>query len=556
MTLMDRRSFEPNSAQRKLDQFKHSLIQLRPTEQVCRIVTEFISEVLAAPAGIHTWKEEEGAFVDLDGSTRLMIYDPFLMYLADQDRIVRRSDFDEVPADTMAREARRFFDQTRTSMAIPLVLNQSLVGVVLARTIAGADFGRETAVVIEEIRSLASMALSNSILYQRLEGILSHLEEKVRERTLELENAQSQLVQSEKMAMLGVMVAGIAHEINTPAGVINGGVDNIEKNLTFILGHLQETADEFHGEIQEKFFRAMNRVGLHMVARRAEVKDAFKRKKNLTVLLESESLACARDLAVFLVESGIYDPPAGEEEKHHQTFLETALMQDIRVVFRALNGKSAELALKFLVEAGSCARNLQNLRGSIRSIVRIIRALKSYSHLDQGKMSPVNIHEGLDNTLIILGSVMKTQVSVEREYVELPDVECNPDEMNQVWTNLITNAYQAMKKTDKAGLWVRTYRADDLHAGVSIRDNGPGIPTEIVSRIWDPFFTTKDQGEGSGLGLGIVKGIVEKHRGTIDVTSEVGTGTEFRVVLPIRQPEKEPNGEHSPSTSPDIFKFR
>lgn len=554
---MDRRSFEPKSAQRKLDQFKHSLIQLRPTDQVCRIVTEFVSEVLAAPSGIHTWKEEEGAFVDLDGSTRLMIYDPFLMYLADQDRIVRRAEFDDSPADTMAREARRFFDQTGTSIAIPLVVNQSLVGVVLARTIAGADFSRETFVVIEEIRSLASMALSNSILYQRLEGILSHLEEKVQERTRELENAQSQLVQSEKMAMLGVMVAGIAHEINTPAGVINGGVDNIEKNLTFILGHLQRTGEEFQGDIQEKFFRAMNRVGLHMVARRAEVKDAFKRKKTLTTLLEGENLACARDLAVFLVESGIYDPPAaGDTDEHHKTFFESALMQDIRAVFRALSGASAELALKFLVEAGSCARNLQNLRGSIRSIVRIIRALKSYSHLDQGKMSPVNIHEGLDNTLIILGSVMKNQVTVEREYAELPDVECNPDEMNQVWTNLITNAYQAMKKTEKAGLWVRTYKADDLHVGVSIRDNGPGIAAEIIHRIWDPFFTTKDQGEGSGLGLGIVKGIVEKHRGTIEVDSEVGRGTEFRVLLPVRQPEKDATSDHSPANSPGIFKFR
>ncbi|MCB1323540.1 MAG: HAMP domain-containing histidine kinase, partial [Leptospiraceae bacterium] len=128
-------------------------------------------------------------------------------------------------------------------------------------------------------------------------------------------------------------------------------------------------------------------------------------------------------------------------------------------------------------------------------------------------------------------------VEVERDYGEIPRVVCNPDELNQVWTNIITNAYQALKNRSDARIVLKS-RATENQVDISIRDNGPGMSADVLQKIWDPFFTTKDQGEGSGLGLGIVKGIVEKHNGHIRVNSSPGQGTEFIFSLPLRQPGK------------------
>ncbi len=529
----------------RLDLFKRSLIRVRATAEVCELLVDFLGDYLQTESiGIYLWNEEMGSFTvhptPADPGTRLMIYDRFLLFMTDDDRIYRRHDFDDpVPELAPIREdAVRIFEAIGADLLVPLVLNQSLVGIVFL--VRPEEISMEHRAVLKDIRSLAVMALSNTMLYARLEGMLDNLEEKVKERTRELENAQSQLIHSEKMASLGVMVAGIAHEINTPAGVINGGVDNIEKNLTFILNNLGSAIARMSGENRKSLVRIVYRIGLSISRGSYRgVKDAFRRKKALGSALEEKDFTNARDLATFLVESGLYSPPDGDDGTYTAKFTGGPFMRKMKGVFTNDGEYDGKFMLKLMGEVANSARNLQNIRHSIRSIVRIVRALKSYSHLDQGGMTTVNLHDGLENTLIILNSVMKTEVSVERDYGDLPDIECNPDELNQVWTNLLTNAHQAMKDTKQPSIHISTGVVDvgeQPHAvSIRIRDNGPGMPPEVVSKIWDPFYTTKDQGEGSGLGLGIVKGIIDKHHGEIAVETSPGEGTTFVVTLPVKQ---------------------
>jgi signal transduction histidine kinase len=164
-------------------------------------------------------------------------------------------------------------------------------------------------------------------------------------------------------------------------------------------------------------------------------------------------------------------------------------------------------------------------------IVELVKALKTYTYMDQAPVQSVDVREGLDNTLIILHNKLKKGVTVNREYAEdLPVIEAYASELNQVWTNIIDNAIDAMGGV--GALTVRT-RRDGPWVVVEIEDDGPGIPKDVQSKIFDPFFTTKGPGEGTGLGLNISRNlIVQRHQGQISVTSQPGR-TCFAVRLPI-----------------------
>jgi len=165
-------------------------------------------------------------------------------------------------------------------------------------------------------------------------------------------------------------------------------------------------------------------------------------------------------------------------------------------------------------------------------ISELVKAVKTYSYLDQAPIQRVDIHDSLENTLIILKHKLKTGVTVKREYApDLPQIDAFGSELNQVWTNLIDNAIDAMG--GKGEITLRTYARGD-NVIVEIADNGPGIPQEIQQRIFEPFFTTKGPGIGTGLGLHIVYNIVvDKHYGQITVMSKPGE-TCFQVTLPIK----------------------
>jgi signal transduction histidine kinase len=179
-------------------------------------------------------------------------------------------------------------------------------------------------------------------------------------------------------------------------------------------------------------------------------------------------------------------------------------------------------------------RMVQDIGESARRIATLVNSVKTYTHMDQGQEKQyADIRIGIKNTFqMLIYKIKKGNITVVKEFDEtLPPVKAQIGELNQVWTNLIDNALDAMESRGKGTLTIKTER-DREFVQVSIIDDGPGIPEEIQSRIFDPFFTTKEMGKGTGMGLEVVQRIVRQHNGSIKVISEPGR-TEFRVCFPI-----------------------
>jgi signal transduction histidine kinase len=189
-----------------------------------------------------------------------------------------------------------------------------------------------------------------------------------------------------------------------------------------------------------------------------------------------------------------------------------------------------QTAIRWLGMGSMIVTQLYEIQNTTERISQIVRAMKSYTYLDQAPLLEVDVHEGLENTLVIMQHKLKQGVTIKREYApDLPRIEAYASELNQVWTNIIDNAVDAMQ--GKGVITLRTYEDKD-QVVVEIIDNGPGIPKDIQSRILEPFFTTKPPGQGTGLGLHVTHDIVaNRHRGLLLIESEPGE-TKFKVILP------------------------
>jgi signal transduction histidine kinase len=198
-------------------------------------------------------------------------------------------------------------------------------------------------------------------------------------------------------------------------------------------------------------------------------------------------------------------------------------------LFASLDPDTARAALVRIAASVEVASLLHEIESSTARISDLVRAIKEYTYMDQSPVQNVDIVKSLETTLTILHHKLKHGVVVQRDYQPVLLVNSFGSELNQVWTNIIDNAIDAMR--GKGELRVRTYR-DDGSAVVEIGDNGPGIPAEVQPHIFEPFFTTKGVGQGTGLGLDTVQRIVKKHRGSIEVISEPGD-TRFQVWLPL-----------------------
>jgi len=194
-------------------------------------------------------------------------------------------------------------------------------------------------------------------------------------------------------------------------------------------------------------------------------------------------------------------------------------------------------AIQWLGMGSMIVTQLYEIQNTTERISQIVRAMKSYTYLDQAPLLEVDVHEGLENTLIIMQHKLKQGVTIKRDYSpDLPRIEAYASELNQVWTNIIDNAVDAMK--GKGEITLRTYEESD-QVVVEIGDNGSGIPKEIRARIYEPFFTTKPPGQGTGLGLHVTHDIVvNRHHGLLLVESKPGE-TKFKVILPKRIREEE-----------------
>jgi signal transduction histidine kinase len=308
-------------------------------------------------------------------------------------------------------------------------------------------------------------------------------------------------------------VAGIAHELNTPSSAISAAVFNLAAYLDVLTRQVPAlSAQGVAPALVERFHRV---IGLAFSA-------AFTRKRASTLEIRERS----RALEGTLKSLGFVDP-----RELALTFARLGLQQEIAALAGLASAQPPPLFLSFLENVGNVAIAVNDIRLSIEAVTRMVKALKGYSHLDQAELGEADVHEGLETTLTILRSQLKYGVVVERRYAPLPAINCNINELNQVWTNLIHNAIQAMN--GMGTLTIETSRKD-RYLAVRITDSGPGIPESVRGRIFDPFFTTKEPGTGSGLGLGICQQIVERHRGRIVVDSEPGR-TSFEVLLPFTQ---------------------
>jgi two-component system, NtrC family, sensor kinase len=365
------------------------------------------------------------------------------------------------------------------------------------------------------------------------------LEEKVRERTedlsrsndelrvayAELTQVESQVIAAEKMASLGQLVAGICHEINTPNSAICAAVVNITEYLDVLNRQMRMFMTEgVPPVVEERFYRLIDKALRSTPGtRRSGTAEIRQHARLLEAKLTRSGIRNARDLALTFTRLGFDDE----------------ILEFIEAT-RDISGVSSVLCLNFLENVGHLAVSVQDIRLSTEAITRMVKALKSYvrmekarkgySHLDQADMAEADVHEGIENALTLLRNQIKYGVVVERRYGKLPSIICSGDELNQVWTNIIHNALQAMKGMGK--ITIETYQREHGIA-VRITDNGPGIAREHLTRIFDPFFTTKGQGVGSGLGLSISQQIIERHQGEIRVDSQPGE-TSFEVLLPLQ----------------------
>ncbi len=207
-----------------------------------------------------------------------------------------------------------------------------------------------------------------------------------------------------------------------------------------------------------------------------------------------------------------------------------------------IQAKIEEIELEFIWE--DLTKVLQSMKGGSARISQIILSLRNFSRLDEAEMKAVDLHHGIESTLMILQnrfkcSANKPEVKVIKEYGNLPNVTCYASQLNQVFLNILTNGIDALKDSSQLvknpQIMIRTKVIDNNKVQISIGDNGSGIPAHIQERIFDPFFTTKPVGKGTGLGLAVSYAIVKKHRGKLTCNSTVGKGTEFGIEIPIHQ---------------------
>ncbi|WP_449314329.1 sensor histidine kinase [Roseofilum reptotaenium] len=348
-------------------------------------------------------------------------------------------------------------EQPLSFLCAPILNQGKLIGILyLENHLAVGVFTRERMELLNMLCSQAAISMENSRLYEQSQDYAQKLEQSLEE----LQQAQLQLVQSEKMSALGNLVAGVAHEINNPVGFISGNINPARDYVQDLLGLI----DLYQQEYPEP----------------------------------SEAI---------------------EEE---------------------IEAMDLEFVRSDLLEL------ISSMRSGTNRIRHISNSLRTFSRTDKEYKVPFNLHEGLDSTLLILKHRLKANeerpaIEIIKEYGELPQVQCFPGQLNQVFMNLIANAIDALESANEgcsfdeiANQIKITTSATTQEVTIRIADNGMGMPEEVRERIFEQGFTTKAVGKGTGLGMAIAQSIIaQKHGGKITCTSQLGKGTQLEISIPI-----------------------
>ena len=333
-----------------------------------------------------------------------------------------------------------------------------------------------------------------------------------------LESIEATVRERERLISLGRLAAGLAHEVNNPATAGMRAATDLGDSLPKLQDFVRWISE---ADVSSERLRAMLRLQQEAAeatppASRAGIELA-NAEDELGTWLDEHDVQDAWSMASMLASMGL-----------DLVWLErAATMLQTDDLSPCLNWIAATLLSTGLVK---------QIDDALNRITKLVAAVKDYSYMDRAQEHDVDVHDGIEKTLLVLGHKVRSGVEIRREYAQnLPLIQANGAELNQVWTNLIDNAIDAM--AGHGELVIRT-RTEERAVVVEIRDQGQGIPSEVISRIFDPFFTTKEPGKGTGLGLDIVRRIVtDGHHGDISVESRPGD-TRFIVRLPITEPGK------------------
>lgn len=350
--------------------------------------------------------------------------------------------------------------------------------------------------------------------YELTQTLVHVMTSRVRETTKVLQ-------QNDKMMALGRMSAGLAHELNNP-------VSAVVRSSQTLKTHLQNTpqrfkdimslrvTDEMVDRVSDLLFRKLSEQA---AGKRLSLMERSNREDELLDWFDDNAVSDGEDLTESLIEFGI-------------------TTDDLDTLLADVAPDNRTTVLNWLVNNLVTERLVTDIEEASKRIALLVEAIKSYTHMDRGTgRECIHIREGIDSTLVLLKHKLKEK-SIQVELVipdDLPTIEAFPSELNQIWTNLIDNAIDAMSEGGHLRI---TTEIDHEFLLTRVIDDGSGIPAASLDHIFDPFYTTKPIGKGTGLGLDIVQGIIRHHNGRIYVNSEPGH-TEFKVCLPIHNGEKE-----------------
>ena len=379
---------------------------------------------------------------------------------------------------------------TESIVYIPLFVEKEVVGCMTVQSTNQYAYAPDQLEFLRAIANYVAIAIANSNSHRYLI------------------EAQKQLAQQEKMASLGQLVANVAHEINTPIGAIKTSGENISNALNTAMTDLSQLMYLLDQNSRDLFLMLINEI-----------------KLNTAFLNTREERKLVIECNAQLEQLGVID-----SRRNAAILVQLRVHQQMTRFLPLLKHHESERILRAANEIGAIINSAQNIHVAVDRVSKIVFAFKSFSRISANhEKNQAHLREGMETVLTLYQSKINKGTELVCQFEDIPAIACWSDELVQVWVNLIHNALQAMNYCGT--LTIRIQKIGN-EAVVSVSDTGAGIPEVIRDKIFDVFFTTKGIGEGSGLGLDIVKKIISKHHGKITFDTEIGKGTTFFVHLP------------------------